>query len=78
VRGFVGLLENVIAAGFVKKFAGGRVERDAGLVRARFVACGRDGFDDDLDGFFVGFATRGEATFVTDSGVVAALFLANL
>ncbi len=72
VSGFVGLLENVIAACFVVELAGGRVERDADLL-AGLISSGGDGFENDLDGFFVGFATGGKAAFVADGGGVAVL-----
>ena len=73
VHGFVGLLEDVRAGGFVVKLAGGGIKCDAHLV-ARFVAGGGDGLQHDLDGFLVGFAARSETAFVADGGGVAALF----
>src|ERR1700688_3064008 len=42
-------------------------------VRAGLVAGCRDGFEDYLDGFVVGFQVGSEAAFVADGGRIAAL-----
>jgi len=41
---------------------------------AGLVSCGGDGFDNDLNGFFVGFAARRKSAFVADGGGIATLF----
>ena len=71
-RGFVGLLEYVFAAGLVVELARCGIERD-GDVFAGLVAGGRDGFENDLDGFVVRFQVGREAAFVADRRGVAAL-----
>src|SRR5260370_13111055 len=77
VRGFVGLLENVIAAGLVIELARGGVERDAYLV-AGLVAGSGDGFQNDLNGLFVRFAAWREAAFAAHGGGVTGLLLPGL
>src|SRR5260370_4766740 len=65
VSGFVGLLENVFATGFVVELAGGGIERDAYLL-AGLVSGGGDGFENELDSFFARFGTPGKAAFGAD------------
>ena len=72
VLGFVGFLEDVLAAGFVIELAGGGIEGDAHLLAGLVTGRG-DGFENDLDGLFVGFATGSKAAFVADRGGVAVL-----
>src|SRR5262249_31061291 len=73
VLALVRLLEDVLAAGFVVELAGGGIEGDGNLF-AGLVASSGNGFENDLNGFFVGLAAGCEAALVADSGVVAAFF----
>src|SRR5260370_36453737 len=52
ISGFVGLLENVLATGFVVELAGSGIERDAHLLSG-LVPGGGDGFENNLYGLFV-------------------------
>ena len=70
MRGFVGFLEHVFSAGLVKEFAGGGVERDGHLL-ARLVAGRNDGFQNDLNGFFVGFAAGSKTALIAHGSGVA-------
>src|SRR6267378_52751 len=70
VRGLVRLLEYIVSTGLVVELAGGGIERDAHLF-AGFVPSSSDGFENNLNGFFVGFATGGEAAFIADGRRVA-------
>ncbi len=77
VCGFVRLLENVIAAGFIVELAGGGIERYADL-HTGFVTGGGDGFQHDLDGLFVGFAAGRKAAFIADGSGVTVLLESGL
>ena len=58
-----GLLHDVLAV--FEEFARGAVETDHDVL-ACFKAGSLDGFEDELDGFFMAFALGGEAALVTD------------
>src|SRR5262249_56620439 len=59
------------------KIARRGVERDPHL-RARLVAGGRDGLDDQLEGLLARLQVRGEAALVADRGAVAPLLQERL
>jgi hypothetical protein len=67
VRAFVGLFEDVFAAGLVVELAGCGIECDAHLF-ARLITGGANRLQNNLNRLFVRFAVGGEAAFVADGG----------
>ena len=66
-------LKTYFLDGAIVELARGGIDGDGNLL-AGLVAGGGDGFEDALEGFFVGFEIGREAAFVADGGGVAVLF----
>jgi len=73
VFGLVRFLENIFALGLIVELAGSRVESNRNLFTG-LVACAGNGFENNLNGFLIGFAAWREAAFVADGSIVASLF----